>query len=497
MPSYRQSLPFCLFLAAALEAAAAVGGLSGGVGPASHADGPQEEKGRPVSEILAEQRQYRAIAEQLEARRAEALEARRRAVSVPSDADECLAFHRVERRCLVTVGAFNRRLADDAQWLEGGGDSVLQTDRILDIRNRLLATLLEDRFADALVDGGGAGLQAEDAWRDHLAGIAAAAGNGTLRDLYRRHAATFGPRREVQAEFLGASDSSFLDSLVRCMLATAPAGADREAGPAGKGCASGRRFLWGKLRPGDLADDLPRVTGALRQGEISEIVRGRFGWYVIAAARVVEIPAKTYEESRPLLAFMAGLKAPPGGPGDGKEKPPAVPGPGRPAAASAGGEDPALRVWLLPRTAPAKGRGPAQPAWSDTTLAAPLRLRLSALPDGVACEAAAQLRRSGRGMAKSRYGTWYFLAEEKLSAVQHGKEDACDPETGTPGPAPDLFTMASEELASKEKSFKLNFLETQPRAPEAAGSGAASSREVRTRWIAENVILEKSTLMRF
>jgi hypothetical protein len=451
-----------------------------------------DEKGRTPSEIAAEQRRDQAVARELESRKAEALEERRRAVSVPSDAGECLAYHRGDRRCLVTVGEFNRRLADDRQWVDAAGDSLLRTEQILDVRNRLLASLLEERYANALVDGQGeAGIQAEEAWRAQLAGIEASVGEDKLRALYRKHAAAFGPRREVQAEFLGASDSSFLDSLVRCMLDAPRAGALgknesagsalRKSEPAATGCASGRLYLWGKLEAGDLPEALPRITGKLRQGEISEIVRGRFGWFVVAAARVVEIPAKTYEESRPLLAYMVSLPETPAGT----------------AADPARREDPVLRAWLLPRAASGKGRKISLANWSDTGLVSALRLRLSDLPAGVACEAAAHLRRSGRGISHTRFGTWYFQAEENLSAVRPGKGDPCDQEIAAPRSEPGPLSMAAEYLASKEMDFKRNLLEARTNASGGAGSGPRDEPSQRAKWIAENVTLANNVLRRF
>jgi hypothetical protein len=510
--SVSKALSFRAWAAAilAILCVAALAAASAGTPAASAPDAGEipDEKGRTPSSIAAEQRQEQANAERIQARKDLVQEERRRAVSVPSDANECLAYHRSERRCLVTVGEFNRRLEDDGQWVEGGGDSVLQTAQLLEIRKRLLASLLQERYADALVGGQDeAGIQAEEAWRANLAGLEASVGEEKLHALYRKHAAAFGPRREVQAEFLGASDSSFLDSLVQSMIdppqADPPqAAAPRKNAAPGKDDASRRLYLWGKLQPGDLPEVLPRVTRNIRQGEISEIIRGRFGWFVVAAARVVDIPAKTYEESRPLLAHMAGIPEAsaggpaggPGGKGAGGKKPSAVPGREKPDAEPARPEDPVVRVWLMPRAAPGKGKKPYPPAWSDTGLVSALRLRLSDLPAGVGCEAAAHLRRNGGGISQTRFGTWYFRAGESPSVAMAGQAEPCGVEIETARSEPDPFSMAAEYLASKEKEFKRSILEARR---DATGSGPRDESSLRAKWVAENVTLANNVLKRF
>jgi len=343
----------------------------------ARADGGEipDAKGRTPSEIAADYARQGASAVARQAREARTLETRRQAVSVPSDTDECLAYHRSERRCLVTVGEFNRRLASDTRWTETLRDSGSQTDQILETRSKLLAALLEERYHDALVENpGNAGRLAEDAWQAQLAGTSAPADDEKLRALFRKHAAAFGPRREVRAEFLVASDSAFLDSLVGCMLDTSRTDGPQVNGPAGKRCASGPFFQWVKPRPEELTEEWRKVSRDLRKGEMSGIARCRFGWFVAAATQVTEVPGKTFEESRPVLAYMQGLRDPSAGDSARTQAPPGAAG--NRAGNGEGRDDPKVRVWLLPRTASGKDRKPPSPAWTDTV---PGRVAASAL----------------------------------------------------------------------------------------------------------------------
>lgn len=269
----------CLHLAVVLGVAAFAGG------PSRHpaesppaAEESRDEKGRTASDVAEEVRLDREASALRQARKVRALEEHRTSLFLPSDTGDCLAYHRVERRCLVTAGDFNRRLAADAHWAERIGDSGDPAARIPGIRRELLAVFLEESYLAALAESRDkAGKQAEEAWRAHLDGMLGAADDGLLRALFRKHAASFAPRREVQADFLGASDSSFLDSLVGCELElpqAAPASPLREKGGKAGWCASGRPIQWGRLEAGDLPGDMSRIADTLRQGEVSGMVRG-------------------------------------------------------------------------------------------------------------------------------------------------------------------------------------------------------------------------------
>lgn len=471
----------CFHLAVVLCVAAVVGHAAGSPG----AGEPRDEKGRTAADVAEEIRVDQEASALRQARKARALEAGRQALFLPSDPGECLAYHRVERRCLVTAGDFNRRMAADAHWAERLGDLGAQAAPLLRLRKELLAGFLEESYQDALAaTRDKAGKPAEEAWRAHLDGMLGAAGDQRLRALYRKHAASFGPGREVQAEFLGASDSSFLDSLVGCELEhppAAPAAPLREVGGRAGRCASGRPIQWGRLEAGDLPGEMPRIVDTLRQGEVSGIVRGGFGWFVIAAVRVREIPAKTYEESRPLLAYLAEIPDPPADarPGD------------LPA------EDPHLRAWLLPRfgtgKTSGKSRRPIGPAWADTALLGSQRLRLSDLPAGMGCQALASLRKDGRGILRNRFGTWYLESESPPSAARNGAATDCAPEEP---PAGGIVALAAANLASKEKAFKGNILETEARTEAPSGPGVGGPPSLREKWIAENVSVENTLLER-
>lgn len=457
-----------------------------------------DEKGQTPSEIAADYARQSAAAVARQAREAQTLETRRQAISLPSDTDECLAYHRSERRCLVTVGEFNRRLASDTRWTGAMADSGSQSAQILKIRSKLLAAILAERYRDALVDNPGtAGSPAEEAWQAHLAGIAAAADDGKLRALFRKHADLFAPRREVQAEFLYASDSSFLDSLVGCMLDTTRAAGPQAKGAAGTRCAAGPVFQWAKPRPEELPEEWRTLSRRLSRGEISGIARCRFGWFVAAATRVTEVPGKTYAESRPLLAYMQGLTDPAAVSADSAHMRAAA---GLRAGNPENREDPLVRVWLLPRAAAGKDRKLPSPAWKDTVLLGALRLRLSALPAEVGCEARSLLRRDSRALLKSRFGNWYVQAERNLPAAPNGEGKPCGDNPLARAPAPTLVSLAAEALAGKEREFKRGFLESQqPQqgSGEASGSAATAAFPPMEQWIAENVALEDKTLKRF
>lgn len=501
MPLITKSV-LCFSLAAALSGPAMaqiahrLAASPGAEGPRADAGETPDAKGQTPSEIAAEYERQGAVAAARQAREAQAAEARRLAVSVPADTDECLAYHRGERRCLVTAGEFNRRLASDTRWTAVPGDSGSQDAQILKIRSKLLATLLAERYRDAKVDNpGNAGRLAEEAWQAHLAGMSASADGGKLRALFRKHADLFAPRREVQAEFLFASDSSFLDSLVNCMLDTTTTAGPRAKGTAGTPCAAGPVFQWTRPRPEELPDEWRTLSGRLRQGEISGISRCRFGWFAAAATRVTKVPGKTYEESRPLLAYMQGLTDPAAVSGDPANRHAASAG--IPAGNPGKREDPQVRVWLLPRAASGKDRKLFSPAWKDTVLLGALRLRLSALPAEVGCEARALLRRDGRALLKSRFGTWYVQAEGNLPAARNGQETPCGDEPLARAPAPDIVSLAAEALAGKERDFKRNFLESQMGSGDAPGPASATAFPPMDQWIAENVTLEDRTLKRF
>jgi hypothetical protein len=458
------------------------------------------EKGQTPSEIAAEYARQGASAAARQAREAQAMETRRQAVSVPSDTDECLAYHRSERRCLVTVGEFNRRLASDTRWTEtmadSGSNSGSESARILEIRSKLLATLIEERYHDELVENPGkAGRLAEEAWQAQLAGITASGDEEKLRASYRKHAASFAPQREVRAEFLAASDSAFLDSLVGCMLDTSRTRGPQAKDSAERRCASASLYRWAKPRPEELPEIWRRTSRQLRKGEISGIVRCRFGWFVAAATQVTEVPGKSYAEARPLLEYMQGLRDPSEAipaPAN-KNAPTAAPGirDGNPERL----DDSGVRVWLLPSAVSGNGRKSLPPAWTDTVALGALRLRLSDLPADVACEASALLRKDNRAFLKSRFGTWYFRADKNLPASPDGKRKPCGEEPLSRPPAPDIVSLAAEALAGKERDFKRRFLESQSGSGDVSGGGAALPPL--SRWIAENVTLEDNVLKRF
>jgi hypothetical protein len=330
--------------------------------PSAADAGLRDEKGRTQSEISAAyEREW--------------------AASAKRDAEECLAFLRNERRCLVTAGEFNRYLAGDARWTDAIGDSGSAAEGILQARRSVLNSLLAERYSEILAASPrGDGLLAEEAWRTHLSEIASAFGRERLRASYRRHAALFAPQREVQAVYLAATDSVYLDSLVRYMLTAARKTAGAPKDSARGGC--GFEAHWERLLPQEVPPEFAGAAAGLEVGEVSGLRRSRFGWFVAAATRVTEIPGKSFEEALPLLLYLpetpgkaVSSATPEGGPAAFRPE-----GPGKKTPEDG---DLPLRVWLLPLLAPGNGGKAPRPDWPDTARVNALRLRLSDLPFGV------------------------------------------------------------------------------------------------------------------
>lgn len=463
-----------------------------------------DEKGRTPSMIAEEIRKDRAIAAKREAQKAKIQEERRQVVSLRSNESDCLAYLPSEYRCLVTVGEFNRRLAVDLGLLDVINDSLDMEKQAMMVRSTILTALLDDRFIEATLNNQGKQLfqtQVQEAWRGHLAKQEAVIGEARLRRLFQERKALFGPKRKTKLEFLGSSDSSFLEALLTCFrdsqLQKISNGKVSLNDPKGEKCGLDGIFKWGKLQDEDLSESLSQVVSELGNGEITKVIRGEFGWFVIAVASELIVPALTYEQSLPLLIYLA----------NSPESNIETESMARfaknhqqkaPARRRVGLNDPVIQVWLLPGKMSKNEKKPDRQEWSDTALVGSISIRTSSLPSDIECEVLNAMQLDTHGIIKSRFGTFYFKAESKTPASKYDDRRHCDQGEKDMVAAPnELIQKIIGDVSSKEKDFKRNILDSLLSSAEPTKPGNGGLFSLRMRWVSENVSIAENLLKQF
>lgn len=469
---------------------------------AFHVPETPDEKGRTPSMIAEEIQKDRAIAAKREAQRAKVQEERRQAVSLRSNESDCLAYLPSEYRCLVTVGEFNRRLAVDLGLLDAIKDSLDMEKQVMRVRGTILTVLLDERFIEATLNNQGNIFQAQvqEAWRGHIAKQETVIGEARLRRLFQERKALFGSKRKAKLEFLGSSDSSFLEAILNCFsdsrLEKVSNGKVPLNDPKGEKCGLDTIFKWGKLHDGDLPESLSQVVSELGKGEFTKVIRGEFGWFVIAVAGEEVVPALTYEQSLPLLIYLANspesaieTEAMARLAKNHQQK--------TPARHRAGLNDPVIQVWLLPGKMSKKKKNPDRQEWSDTALVRSISIRTSSLPPDVQCEALSAMQLNSRGIIKSRFGTFYFKAESKMPTSKYEDREHCNRGGEPQAAVPNGLVQIMADLSSKEKDFKRNFLDSLLSSAEPGKTGNGGLFSLRTRWVSENVSLAENLLKQF
>lgn len=454
----------------------------------------RDEKGRTASDIALELRQSSEAAAKKQAAQVEAREEELRSIRIPLEREECLAYHRGERRCLVTSGELNARLAENPDASDGTGIHTGNPEARLAARTSALDVLLHERFIQAMadrIDQGdlrGVGIEA---WQAHLNESTAAVGEARLRRLYRKHYRNlFAPKKSATVWMMGSSDSSFVDSLAKASLQS-DMGTANQTRPQKKGSTKGRSFRWQKISSQEVPRELSRVVDTTGEGTLSQTIRCRFGWSVVLVTKVDRVPEIPYSDALPLLLELAAIDD--------------LNGPSRKAVnpKPRSMEDLAFKAWLLPQSTIPKGLRVSKPDWTDTNRVSGLLLRLEDLPMNPGIEFLGILMRNRSSFLQNKYGTWYFRVPEGVSrnhdmlsaslSYQENQRQAMEEES-VYGLRQAIFDAKAKEMEFKSHLAAVH-LAKQSLKPENADGGSAFDAAFKL-WKTEDVFVESRHLQR-
>lgn len=397
----------------------------------------------------------------------------------------CLAYHRGDGACLLTVAEFNGNAANLT--MDRGDSAVWKTAGVSVCRQRVMEGLQEKIFLEGqLLDARETTLQraVEKAELARKRDLEKSIGVERMRALYRKnYERLFAKRRRVIVEALAASDSVFLDSLRTDFLRLQDSAGAMESRTGNPG---GRIFLWQKYDLEELPKEVAASVAGLRPGQTTRPVPCRIGWIIASPVEIRDIPATPFEKATPLLASLAAMPALPLTGGS-----PSRPLPAR-AVPEEGGDDLEIKSWLMPyfRT---RAKSVSRSNWSDTAMLRSRPIRLSALPPQVFLDASKALPWRTSAIIKSSLGIWYLKAPQRLSAKNPVPSKSSEEDSTLAGEA--ILREAKFLSESKSRDFRLAFakarLEAAPGRADSTGQAYAQRRQ---KWINENILFENRLL---
>jgi len=381
-----------------------------------------DEKGRTASEIASELLLSREEAAKKQAAEVQAREEHLRSTRIPLEEKWCIAYHRREQRCLVTIGELNARLGENPNASDQIGDLPSSSDGNIAVRTSTLEILLHERFIQVMADridqgdlrGIGIG-----AWQTHLTETASAVGEARLRRLYRKHyRILFASKKKASLWMLGSSDSAFTDSLAKQSI-RADMTMKNQPGSRIIDSASARTFQWQKFISQDLPLDMSQVIDSIEEGKMSRVFRCRFGWSVVMVTKLDWIPEISFLDALPLLLELAAIEDlyPPS-----RNQFAEPTHQGERIAKATNSETPlkeemTIKTWLLPQSTSSNGKRAFKPTWADTNRVSSILLRQGDLPIDPGSGYFKNLILNRIGILQNKYGTWYFrLPENELES---------------------------------------------------------------------------------
>jgi hypothetical protein len=418
----------------------------------------KDAKGRTLREIRQAQRDDSLRAAGIQSERARARTALLEAVSLEGDTGACVVFDRVARECRLSVGGFNRSVADAVSPGIPDGLPAPSPETVQALRNSTLDSHLEQAFLRRPGNPYLARAEAESEGGNGDVTVPEGMDPGLPERLFREDWVSLARvQGRMRFEIYASTDSALVDSLGRVAEA---------------------RERWSPARhtAGEIPEAWVRKAPGLVPGKWGPPFRTRFGW----ARMKTDRKPPSLRESLPVFILYASLKAITPAAADR-----AYPDTARGLGASGPGDSGWVSARLLPRPKSFSGKARSQGPWVDSVLdrAAsryPLRtLAVRDLPASVAARpATGSLPGARTNPFPGEFGYWWI-------------ESA--PRTEAPSPIPVPADPGAEEALRRRNEAdrliaeSLRILDAKRRDKVAESAEAAWSRALEADSLAESL----------